>query len=676
MMLEKHGHVRTDPYVWLRDRDNPEVIAYLEAENAHFDAEMAPLAELVAELFEEICARIPPDDASVPYRVGAHLYYRRFEEGRQYPIHARKADVPGAPEQILLDVNELAADQEYFSVSLDASSISPDGRTLAWAADATGRRFYTIRFLDMDTGEPLAESIPAVTRSLAWANDGRTLFYAKQDPETLRWDRVCRHELGMDPTSDALVYREADDRFSVAVTKTRDGRYLLIRSDQTLATEWRLLDADDPGGEFRLFEPRQRGHEYEVEHANGWFYILTNLDAENFRLVRTPDDATAREHWEEVIGPREDVFLVDFEPFRDQVVVRERVAGLDRLRIRPWDDPAAEHLVAFVDPAYTVSLGNNPHFDTNTLRFVYQAPAVPAITYDYDMSTRERVLLKRDEVRGGFDPENYRTERLTVRARDGAEIPVTLVYRLDRYARNGSCPLLLYGYGSYGASIPPYFDPQRLSLLDRGFAYAIAHVRGSQTLGRRWYEKGKLLEKKNTFADFIDVADHLVAHHYTDPRRLFAMGGSAGGLLMGAVINMRPELFHGVVAHVPWVDVVTTMLDRSIPLTTSEYDEWGDPNNPHHYEYMLSYSPYDNVEAKAYPHLLVTTGLHDSQVQYWEPTKWVAKLRALKTDDNLLLLHVNMRAGHGGASGRYDRYRETARDYAFLLHLAGPSLVP
>lgn len=675
MTLEKHDRVRVDPYFWLRERDNPEVIAYLEAENAYFDAQMAPLRALQDELFREIRERIPQDDASVPYRLGNYSYYRRYEEGHQYPVFARRAGAPGAAEQILLDVNRLAEDHEYYAAIYGSGSISPDGRYLAWSADTEGRRFYTLRFLDMTTGEMLGESIRDVTGNLAWA-DGRTVFYAKQDTGTLRWDRIYRHELETDPAGDVLVYEEPDETFTTFVTKSRDGRFVLIGSSQTLASEWRFLDAKDPHGEFRVFEPRRRGHEYDVEHAGDRFYIRTNLDAENFRLVSTPETATSAGDWREEISHRDDVFLAGFDVFQDHLVVTERAEGLDRLRIRPWADPAAEHYVTFDDPAYMVSLGDNPRFDTDTLRFVYQSPAVPATTYDYDMTSRERVLLKQDEVRGGFDPANYRTERLAVPARDGARVPVTLVYRVDRFAKDGAHPLLLYGYGSYGASVPPYFDPERLSLLDRGFAYAIAHIRGSQTLGRRWYENGKLFEKKNTFTDFIDVGEYLVAEDWADRRRLFAMGGSAGGLLMGAVINMRPELFQGVVAHVPWVDIVTTMLDSSIPLTTNEYDEWGDPNDPEYYEYMLSYSPYDNVEAKAYPALLVTTGLNDSQVQYWEPAKWVAKLRALKTDDNLLLLHTNMGAGHGGASGRYDRYRETARDWAFLLHLATPALVP
>ncbi|MDX1532242.1 MAG: S9 family peptidase, partial [Rhodothermales bacterium] len=488
---------------------------------------------------------------------------------------------------------------------------------------------------------------------------------------TLRWERIHRRAIGGAAAPDPLVYFEPDSTFYTFVTRSKDDEYLLIGSTQTLTSEWRTLPANDPSGTPKVFAPRERGHEYDIEHAGDHFYIRTNRDAANFRLMRTPEGATAEAHWEEVIPHRDDVLLVGFDPFRDHLVVKERRDGLDRLRIRPWADPEAEHDVAFDDPAYAVYLGDNPRFDTDTLRFVYESPTTPETTYDYDMATRERVLMKRAEVLGGFDPADYRAERLTVEARDGARVPVTLVYHADRYRKDGTGPLLLYGYGSYGSSVPPGFSAERLSLLDRGFAFAIAHVRGSQTLGRRWYEAGKLLNKKNTFHDFVDVGEHLVEAGYADPERLYAMGASAGGLLMGAVMNLRPDLFSGIVAHVPWVDVVTTMLDDTIPLTTNEYDEWGDPNDPAYYAYMLSYSPYDNVEAKAYPSVLVTTGLHDSQVQYWEPAKWVAKLRKLKTDENLLLLHTDMGAGHGGASGRYDRYRETARDYAFLLHLAG-----
>jgi oligopeptidase B len=668
--LEIHGDVRVDSYYWLRERDNPEVIAYLEAENAYFESRMAPLSALQNELFEELRDRVKEDDESVPYRLGDHYYYHRFEAGNQYPIYARRAGSLDAPEQVLLDVNVLAEGHDFYSVSAGPSSVSPDGRYLAWAADTSGRRFYTIRFLDMETGHMLDEVIASVTPNVAWASDSRSLFYAKQDPETLRRHRIFRHIVGSEAVDDVMVYEETDPTFSVSITRSQDGQFLLMGSRQTMAMEWRFLDADNPEGQFELFLPRERGHEYSIDHGGDHFYVLTNRDAENFRLMRTPTHATAEDSWVEIVPHRDDVLLTSFTPFENHLVLAERRAGLNSLRILPDADPARSYSIAFDDAAYNVSLGTNPEFETNVLRYVYQSPTTPSTSYDFDMETRERTLVKQDEVLGGFDSADYRAERLTVPARDGQGVPVTLVYRTDAFTKDGSQPLLLYGYGSYGSSIAPNFNRDVVSLLDRGFVYAIAHIRGSETLGRRWYEDGKLLNKKNTFTDFIDVGDHLIAEGYADPERMYAMGGSAGGLLVGAVMNMRPDLFDGIIAHVPWVDVVTTMLDDTIPLTTSEYDEWGNPNDPEFYDYMLSYSPYDQVRETEYPNLLVTTGLHDSQVQYWEPAKWVARLRALKTDDNLLLLHTNMGAGHGGATGRYDRFWERARDYSFLLHLA------
>ncbi len=673
--LTAHDHVRTDDYFWLRDRDDPEVIAYLTAENDYFNAAMAPLADLQETLFEEIKGRIKQDDASVPYRLGDHQYFYRYEEGKQYPIYARRPDTEGGTEEIVLDVNALAEGHEYYGARFAPGSVSPNGRYVAWAADTTGRRINTIYFKDLETGDVLPDVIPAVTGNLAWANDNRTLFYSKQDPVTLRSDRIYRHTLGTDAASDVLVYEETDDTFNTYVGKSTSKKYLIIGSSQTLATEYRVLDADDPDGEWRIIQPRRRDHEYHIDHLGGHFYIRTNLNAQNYRLMRAPEDTPGEEHWEEVIPHRDDVLLEGFDLFDDFLVLSERKDGLTRLRIRPWDTHEAEYYVAFEDPAYVVATSTNPNPDTRMLRFVYESPTTPTTTYDYDMVTRERTLLKQEPVLGGFDSDNYQAERLWAPARDGervsgTRVPVTVVYRKDLFQGDGTNPLLLYGYGSYGYSIDPGFNAPALSLLDRGFVYTIAHIRGSQTLGRKWYDEGKLLKKKNTFTDFIDAAEFLAAEGYGDRAQLYAMGGSAGGLLMGAVINMRPDLFRGVVAAVPFVDVITTMLDDSIPLTTGEYDEWGNPNDKAYYDYILSYSPYDNVTAQAYPNLLVTTGLHDSQVQYWEPAKWVAKLRALKTDHNRLLLHTNMEAGHGGASGRFERYRETARNYAFLLDLA------
>ena len=675
-VLTMHGDVRTDDYYWLRERESQAVLDYLNAENAYFEASTAGTKAFEDALFEEIKGRIQEEDEGVPYRLGDHLYSYRYAEGQQYPIYTRAPlAAPDQPE-VILDVNRLAEGHDYYDASVSESSISPDGKILAWAADTTGRRIRTIRFKNLETGAILPDAIPAVTGNLAWANDGRTLFYAKQDPTTLRSDRILKHTLGTDPADDPLAFYEGDDTFSTYVTRTTSGDYLVIASSQTLTSEARILPADQPDGAWRVVEPRERDHRYGVDHVNGQFYIGTNREAdgskaENYRLVSAPESDPGKANWTEVIGHRDDVLLGSFTLFDDYLVVSERKDGLTSLRIRPWNAPAAEHYVSFDDPAYVVRAGDNPNPDTGTLRFEYESPTTPKTVYDYDMAARERTLLKREPVLGGFSPDDYTAERLMIEARDGQKVPVTLVYRTDRFQKDGSNPLLLYGYGSYGYSIDPRFSSARLSLLDRGMTFAIAHIRGSQTLGRRWYEDGKLMKKMNTFTDFIDAAEALQNMGYADPERTYAMGGSAGGLLMGAVINLRPELFDGVVAAVPFVDVMTTMLDDTIPLTTGEYDEWGNPNEAEAYAYMRAYSPYDNVTAQAYPNLLITTGLHDSQVQYWEPAKWAAKLRAMKTDQNRLYLHTDMEAGHGGASGRFDRYREVARDYTFLLDLAG-----
>ena len=540
---------------------------------------------------------------------------------------------------------------------------------MAYAEDAQGRRIYTIRFKNLATGETLPDVIPEVTSNMTWANDNRTLFYAKQDLETLRSCRIYRHVLGTDPAEDVLVYEETDDTFSAHVLKTKSKRYIMIISSQTLSNEYRYLDAGDPTGAFTSFLPRERGHEYAVDHFENRFFIHTNHEAKNFRLMSTPLDRTGKEHWEEVIPHRPDVLLEGFEVFRDHLVLEERREGLVQIRVMPWDG-SQEHYLEFAEPAYLAGTNVNLEFDTTVLRYGYTSMTTPSSIYDYDMVTREKTLLKQEEVLGEFDSADYRTERLHATAADGVRVPISLVYRKGM-ERNGRNPLLLYGYGSYGHSLDAAFGSARLSLLDRGFVFAIAHVRGGEEMGRAWYEDGKLLKKKNTFTDFIACAEHLIEERYSSRDRLFAMGGSAGGLLMGAVVNLRPDLFKGVVAQVPFVDIVTTMLDPDIPLTTGEYDEWGNPNDKEYYQYMLSYSPYDNVAARDYPHMLVTTGLHDSQVQYWEPAKWVARLRAVKTDPNRLLLKTNMEAGHGGASGRFKRYREIALEYAFLLDLAG-----
>jgi oligopeptidase B len=668
--LEKHGDVRTDNYYWLREREDPEVIDYLEAENAYTEAMMAHTEGLQETLFQEIKGRIKQTDSTAPYRRGDYHYYTRYEEGKEYPIYCRKHETLAAPEEVMLDVNTLAEGHGFYAVG--GLAVSSGQNLLAYAADAVGRRIYTIHVLDLSSGELLPDTIPEVTANMAWAEDNKRLFYAKQDPTTLRYHRIYRHTLGDDPASDVLVYEETDETYSCYVHKTKSRRYLMISSHQTLSTEYHCLEADEPEGAFRVLLPREREHEYAVDHlatrSGDHFYIRTNDRAKNFRLVKAPVDTPSREHWQEVVPHREDVFLEGFELFQNHLVVIERKLGLIQMCIRPWYYSDA-HYLDFGEPAYLAYASENHELDTPILRFAYTSMTTPHSAYDYDMVTRKKTLVKQQEVLGGFEAENYVTERLWATAGDGTKVPLSIVYHKG-LARDGSHPLLLYGYGSYGHSMDATFSADRVSLLDRGWVYAIAHIRGGQELGRPWYEDGKLLNKKNTFTDFIACAEHLIQEGYTAPERLFAMGGSAGGLLMGAVMNARSDLFQGIVAAVPFVDVVTTMLDESIPLTTSEYDEWGNPNDKTFYEYMLSYSPYDNIEAVDYPNLLVTTSLHDSQVQYWEPAKWVAKLRALKTDHNPLLLRCKMEAGHGGVSGRYKRYRETAFNYAFLLELA------
>jgi oligopeptidase B len=665
--LEAHGDVRVDDYYWLKDRDDPAVVSYLEAENAYLDAVMKPTQPLQKKLLDEIIGRIKQDDASVPFKRDDYWYHTRYEKGDDYPIFCRRKNSLDAPEEIMLDANELAEGHEFFSVG--GLEVSSGQDILAFATDTVGRRFYDVRFKDLTTGETLPDVISKVTGNVAWANDNRTLFYSRQDQETLRSYRIFRHILGTDPVEDEVVYEETDETYDCHVFKTKSKKYVMIATSTTLADEYRYLEADDPDGTFETFLPRRRGHEYSIDHYDDRFFIRTNDHAKNFRLMSTPVDATSMESWTEVIPHRDGVYLSGFEIFKDHLVVSERKDGLVRLRVMPWSDED-EHYVEFEEPAYVATIGVNPSFDTTVLRFNYESMATPDSVYDYDMAIREKTLMKRDEVLGGFDPSSYAVERLYAEARDRARVPVSLVYRKG-VEKDGGNPLLLYAYGSYGYSRDPDFGSARISLLDRGFVFAIAHVRGGQELGRQWYDDGKLLKKMNTFTDFVDVAEFLVDKGYTSPEHLYAQGGSAGGLLVGAVVNLRPDLFNGAIAQVPFVDVITTMLDDSIPLTTSEYDEWGDPNVREYYDYMLAYSPYDNVEPKAYPNLLVTTGLHDSQVQYWEPAKWVAKLRATRTDDNLLLLKTNMDAGHGGTSGRLKGHKDTALEYAFLLALEG-----
>lgn len=664
--LEAHGDVRIDDYYWLRERENLEVIEYLNAENAYFQHSMSDVSDLEAKLFAESKARLKQDDASVPYRDGNAWYYTRYEEGKQYPIYCRASSRDQSDEEIILDANTLAEGHSFCSVR--GVQVSEDGDRLAFAIDTVGRRKYSLRFKVLSSGEMLKDEIAGVTANVVWANDNQHVFYTRQDPETLRSYQVYRHKLGTDPADDVLIYEEQDETFRCRVSKTRSKQYLLISSSQTLSDEWRFLDASNPTGDFQVVQPRERDLEYSVEHLGDHFYIRTNWNAENFCLVKAPCSDPDQENWEVLVPSSTESYLQSFLLFDDFLVLQNRVEGLTQIRVEPFGEEEGYEL-EFDEPAYSVRFNVNRDVDTDQLRFSYTSMTTPSSIYEYSLRTKERELLKQTPVLGGFDSSNYKTERLWAEARDGARVPISVVYRKGTRI-DGSAPLMLYAYGSYGSSMDASFSSDRLNLLDRGFVYAIAHVRGGQEMGRHWYEDGKLLNKKNTFTDFIDAAEFLVEHEYGAPTRMYARGGSAGGLLIGAVVNMRPDLFHGVIADVPFVDVVTTMLDDSIPLTTNEYDEWGNPNDRTSYDYMLSYSPYDNVQATDYPHMLVTTGLHDSQVQYWEPAKWVAKLRERKTDENLLLMKTNMDAGHGGASGRFNRLHEVAFRHAFILKLA------
>jgi oligopeptidase B len=665
--LTIHGHTRVDEYFWLNDRENQEVIDYLNAENAYTKAMMADTDSLQAKLYKEMRGRIKEDDTSVPYQDNGYWYYTRYEEGKEYPIHCRKKGSLDAAEEVMLNVNELAEGFDYFSVS--GLSVSDDNKWLSYGVDTVSRRLYTIYFKNLETGEVRPESIADCSPGVAWAADNRTVFYTKKDVQTLRTNQIFRHRLGEDVSKAKLIFTEEDETFNAGVYRSRSKAKIFIGSYQTVSTEYRMLDASTPDGEFVLIEPRQRDHEYNVVHFGDKLYIVTNWEAKNFRLMETPVSKPSRSNWKEVIAHREQTLLEGVEMFRDHMVLEERTGGLTQLRIRQMST-GKEHYVDFGEAAYTAYISTNMEFNTDILRYGYSSMTTPWSTFDYSMTTKERTLLKEQPVLGDFNKENYVTERIMAPATDGTLVPVSIVYRKG-VKKDGTAPLLLYAYGSYGASMDAYFSSNNLSLLDRGFVYAIAHIRGGEEMGRQWYEDGKLLKKKNTFTDFIDCGEHLIKEGYTSKGKLFAMGGSAGGLLMGAVVNMRPDLWQGVVAAVPFVDVVTTMLDESIPLTTGEYDEWGNPNEKEYYDYILSYSPYDNVEAKDYPNMLVTTGLHDSQVQYWEPAKWVARLRDRKTDKNMLLLHTNMEAGHGGASGRFEALKETALEFAFIFKLAG-----
>jgi len=665
LTLEKHGDQRQDPYYWMRERDQPEVAQYLNEENEYTRLQLEHTQAFQEQLFAEMKGRIKQKDASAPYRDNGYYYQTRFDEGTEYATYFRKADLPEADYEVLLDINELAKGHAYYNDS--GLTVSPDNQLLAFGEDTVSRRIYTLRIKQLKTGQFLEEQIPGTSGSYAWSADNQYIFYTLRDPDTLRAYQVMRHKIGTDPAQDVVIFEETDTTFSTFVYRSKSKKFLVIGSHQTISQEYRVLEADQPTGDFRVIQPRERNLEYAIAHFGEHFYILTNWQAQNFRLMKTPIDATNKDNWQEVVPHRTDVLIEDVDVFQNYLVLSERYQGLTRLWVQPQHGDA--YYIPFEEEAYLVYTAPQQEFDTPTLRLGYQSMTTPPSVYNFDMATRTFTLLKEAEVLGGFEAKDYQTERIMATVRDGVQVPISLVYRKDT-PKGPDTPLLLYGYGSYGNSMEPYFSSARLSLLNRGFIFAIAHIRGGEEMGRHWYEAGKLLNKKNTFYDFIDCGKYLIQAGYTSAQQLFGMGGSAGGLLIGAVMNIEPGIWRGMVAAVPFVDVVTTMLDETIPLTTFEYDEWGNPNDPEFYTYMKSYSPYDNVQAQDYPALLVTTGFHDSQVQYWEPAKWVARLREMKTDDNLLLLHTNMDAGHGGASGRFERLKEIALEYTFLLYLA------
>ncbi|MDP3464055.1 MAG: S9 family peptidase [Bacteroidales bacterium] len=661
--LTNHGITRIDPYYWLNDRDNPDVIAYLTAENEYTKKYMEHTDALQQKLYDEMLGRIQQTDISVPYKMNGYYYYTRFEEGQEYPLYCRKKESLDGAEEIMLNTNEMAKGFAFYQIG--SWQISNDNNLLAFSVDTVSRRQYTIYFKDLTTGEIHDQKIPNTSGNMAWANDNKTLFYSIKD-ESLRPFKILKHTLGNDYMSDALVYHETDPTFNSFVFKTKSREYVMIGSMSTMSSEYRYIPSDKPDAEFVVFEPRQRDLLYSIDHFGPDFYIRTNFQAQNFRLMRTPVTKTGIANWIEVIAHRQDVLLEDFDVFSQYLAVSERKEGLIQLRIMNWSGNE-DYYIDFGEPTYLAYLSTNLDFETDKLQYGYTSLTTPNSVFEFSMSTREKKLLKQQEVVGGYNPDDYVSERVYATSHDGVKVPVSLVYKKG-LVKDGSNPLVLYGYGSYGASMDAYFSSSRLSLLDRGFVWAITHIRGGEEMGRQWYEDGKMLKKKNTFYDFIACGEHMISEGFTSPDKMFAMGGSAGGLLVGAVANMRPDLWKGIVAQVPFVDVVTTMLDENIPLTTGEYDEWGNPNDKAYFDYMLSYSPYDNIEAKEYPALLVTTGLHDSQVQYWEPAKWVAKLRDTKTDKNTLLLQTNMEFGHGGASGRFERLKEAALEFAFMMN--------
>ena len=665
--LTIHDDVRVDEFYWLNDRENPEVIDYLNKENEYYNAHTAHTKAFQTSLFDEMKSRIKEDDSSVPYKFNGYWYITKYEKGKDYPIYTRKKETLEAEEELLFDCNEMAKDHTYFR--LVGLNISPNNELVSYGIDTTGRRQYTLHIKDLKTNTVLEDEISNTTGGSTWANDNKILFYTKKDETTLRSEAIYKHRLNSDQKSDELIYEETDDTFGVSVYKTKSKKYLVIVSYSTLTTEYQILNANTPNGDFKVFQPRIRGLEYSISHYEDSFYIVSNADgAQNFKLSKTSETQTQKRYWNDVIPHRKNVLLEEIEIFKNFLVVSERENGLNQIHIKPWDGSDSYYL-PFESETYTAYTTTNIDFDTAVLRYGYQSLTTPSSIIDFDMVTKTKTIKKEQEVLGGkFKKENYTSERLWATAADGTQIPISLVRRVDT-EKSPKTPLLLYAYGSYGSTIDPYFSTVRLSLLDRGFIFAIAHIRGGEYLGRQWYEDGKLFKKKNTFSDFVDCSKYLIENKYTSAKHQYAMGGSAGGLLMGAVVNLAPELYNGVVAQVPFVDVVTTMLDDSIPLTTGEYDEWGNPNEKDYYEYMKSYSPYDNVTNTLYPNMLVTTGLHDSQVQYWEPAKWVARLRSQNKNTSQLYLKTNMEAGHGGASGRFEALKEVAAEYAFLLDL-------
>ena len=676
--LTIHNSTRIDNYFWMRltdeqktaknkDNQTQKVEAYLNAENEYFDKVTASTNNFQKELFEEMKGRIKEDDTSVPYFRNNYFYITRFEKGSQYPIYSRKKESLEVDEEILFDVNQEALEHEYFQ--LGALNVSPDNKLVAFATDTVSRRQYTIQIKNLETGEILTDKIENTTGGSVWSNDNKTLFYTKKDPLTLRSSSIYRHILGTDASQDVIVFEEKDETYSTYVYKTKSHKFIVIGSSSTLSSEYRIISADKPYGDWKVIHPREDNLEYSLAHYGDYFYIQTNKDdAINFKLMKTPVNKTTKENWVDVIPHRNETLLEDVSIFKNYLVIEERSNGLGKIRIKTWDGKE-DYYLPFNEETYSAGVYANPEFDTDVIRYSYNSMTTPNSVIDFNMKNQTKEIKKEQEVLGGkFDKNNYKSERIWATARDGKKVAISLVYHKDTEL-NKNTPLLQYAYGSYGYTISDGFSSTRLSLLDRGFVYAVAHIRGGQYLGREWYNDGKMMNKKNSFFDFIDCSKYLIDNNYTSAKHLYAMGGSAGGLLVGAVSNLNPELYNGIIAAVPFVDVISTMLDESIPLTTGEFDEWGNPKEKEAYDYMLSYSPYDQVTSKDYPNMLVTTGYFDSQVQYWEPAKWVAKLRELKTDKNTLLLHTNMDVGHGGASGRFDALKETAIDYTFLLAL-------